>query len=111
MKYFLNEVQRKENIHTDYIEFQRGYFDNKYWLEDSISIKEGQWVEYSLTELFCSVIEEYNYYGVTIVDQEQWNEIVKNSKSNTNWNNVITELSYWVDECFKTNRTFSIIGI
>ncbi|MCD7748336.1 MAG: hypothetical protein LUI61_08415 [Firmicutes bacterium] len=112
MKYFVDEVKRKETHSTCYFEFQRGYYHDKCWLEDSISIRDTLWDEYHLSDLISCVIDDFDYYGVTIVTKNQWGEITKISEnSGLIWHEVIAEAAPWVTECFKKHDVFTILGI
>lgn len=112
MKYFVNEEKRKASHSTCYFEFQKGYYRNKCWLPDSISISDTLWDEYHLSDLFGCVIKKFDYYGKTIVTKEQWDEILKLSQeSGKIWGEVIAEAIPWVNECFKKYDVFTIMGM
>lgn len=51
MKYFVDEEKRKASHSTCYFEFQMGYYHDKCWLSDSISISDSLWDEYHLSDL------------------------------------------------------------
>ncbi len=112
MKFFVNEEKRKASHSTCYFEFQKGYYHDKCWLPDSISISDTLWDEYHLSDLISRVIKKFDYYGTTIVKKDQWAEIVKFSQeSGAIWGEVIAEATPWVNECFKKYDVFTIIGI
>ena len=98
MKYFLNEGQRKATGGTCYFEFQKGKFRNKFWLKDSLCLHADIFDLLSLNELFSDAIENFCYYAPNEVSKEQWE-------------NVIEELSPWVEECFNIHKCFTICGI
>lgn len=112
MKYFVDEEKRKASHSTCYFEFQMGYYHDKFWLPDSISIHDSLWDEYHLSDLIGCVIKDFDYYGITIVTKTQWEEIVRLSqKSGSIWEKVIAEAVPWVNECFKRHEVFTILGM
>ena len=112
MKFFVDEEKRKASHSTCYFEFQKGCYNNKCWLADSISISDSLWDEYRLSDLIACVIKDFDYYGTTTVTKNQWNEIIKLSqKSGTIWEEVIAEAIPWVSECFKMFDVFTILGM
>lgn len=112
MNYFVNEKQRKASQSSCYFEFQKGYYHDVCWLDDSISISDDFWCDYRLSDLFGRVIKDFNYYGITIVTKEHWKEIVALSREvGSPWKEVIEEAIPWVNSCFEANEVFSILGI
>ncbi len=112
MNFFVDEETRKASHSTCYFEFQMGYYHDKCWLPDSISISDSLWNEYHLSDLIGCVIKDFNYYGITIVTKTQWDEMVRLSqKSGVIWEKVIVEAVPWVNECFKKHDVFTILGI
>lgn len=112
MKYFVDEEKRKASHSTCYFEFQMGYYHDKCWLPDSISISDFLWNEYHLSDLIGYVIKNFDYYGITIVTKNQRDEIVRLSQeSGVIWEKVIAEAVPWVNECFKKHGVFTILGI
>lgn len=111
MKYFVNEETRKASGSTCYFEFQNGKFKNKFWLKDSLCLHADVFDELMLYRLFSSSIEDFDYYGVNEVSEEQWNIILKNAKEDEQWESVIEELRPWAEECFKKHKYFTICGI
>lgn len=112
MTYFVCEQKRKASGSTCYFEFQKGYYEDKCWQEDSISISDFLWGRLHLSELFLCVIPDFDYFGINVVSKKQWDEIVKISlESNSIWQEVIAEAIPWVSECFEENEVFTILGI
>ncbi len=112
MKYFVSESERKSSKSSAYFEFQNGYHCGRHWLEDSVSISDDLWDELKLSELFGKAVPEFDYCGLTTVTKSEWNEIVKLAKESSNqWQEVIDELSTWVNTCFETNDIFTICGL
>lgn len=112
LKYFVSEEERKASHSTCYFEFQQGYYHDKCWLPDSLSISDTLWDRFNLSELFGHVIGEFDYYGITVVTKAQWNDIVKISQdTHSSWHKIITEAIPWADRCFKGHKVFTILGI
>lgn len=112
MKYFITEEERKASGSTCYFEFLKGRYHDKCWLPNSISISDELWDEVGLSKLFSDVIEDFAYFGITVVNKHQWGEIVKNSKgSDPIIEDAIAELIPWVKDCFKEYVVFTILGI
>ena len=96
MKYFIDEEQRKASGKTCYFEFQKGKFRNKCWLKDSLCIHANTFDLLNLDELFSNSIVKFNYYGLTVINKEQWENFVIKSKDKKEWLSVIEELTPWV---------------
>lgn len=112
MKYFVNEAVRKASHSSCYIEFQKGLYHDKCWLQDSVSISDTLWNEFNLSTLIGSVIVDFDYYGITVVTKNQWNKIVENSReAGSDWENIIAEAISWVNDCFEEHDVFTIPGI
>lgn len=112
MKYFVTETKRKASNSTCFFEFQKGYYHDQYWLQDSINISDDLWDEFNLSELIGNVNKDFNYYGITVITKNQWNKIINNSqKTDSAWKDVIAEAIPWVNDCFEKNEVFSIIGM
>ena len=111
MKYFLDEVQRKETGSSCYFEFQTGKFRNKFWLKDSLCLHADTFDSLMLYELFSNSIEGFYYYGSTEVSKVQWKKLVVKSKEYEQWMAVIEELTPWVEKCFTKHKCFTICGI
>lgn len=112
MKFFVDEQKRKESNSTCYLEFQRGYYHDECWRKDSISISGTLWTEINLSKLFRSVIHNFDYYGLNVVNKKDWDEIVQISlTSNAVWQEVIAEAIPWVSRCFEENEVFTIVGM
>lgn len=112
MIFFVNEDQRKTSGSTCYLEFQKGNYNDKCWLPDSISIYCELWDEHNLSDLFTHVVKDFDYFGTTKISKKQWKEIVKLSKeSHQIWQEIIAEADLWVKECFKEYDIFTIIGM
>ena len=112
MKYFVNEKERKASGSTCYFEFQKGFYQNKSWLEDSVCLHADLFDELRLFRLFSDSLGTFDYYGPTnVVNKEKWDMIVEKSKENESWKSVIDELKPWVEDCFIRYHHFTICGI
>lgn len=110
IKYFITETERKK-WGTCFFEFQRGKYRGKCWLNDSLNLHADKFDEAGLYDLFSDAIEDFYYYGVNVVNEEQWENLVEKSYKNDTWNEIIRELTPWVVECFKRCKYFTICGI
>ena len=112
MKYFVSEAERKASHSSCYFEFQQGLHHDQCWLPDSISIHESLWNEFDLSSLFGRVIQDFDYFGITVVSKAQWNEIIQISQDpHPAWYEIIAEAAPWVEECFLNHEVFSIMGM
>lgn len=69
------------------------------------------WDSLGLTELFTKALPNFSYYGLTEVSPVDFERLKELSKSSEQWENVISQLSPWAEECFKNNTVFTICGI
>lgn len=112
MKYFIDETARKASHSSCYIEFQKGRYQGRNWLRDSISIHDDLWNEMRLSELFGKALPAFQYYGVTVVERREWERIVRLAGAPAcRWGEIVQELAPWVQACFADNDAFSILGI
>ena len=112
IKYFITEAERKERHSTLLFEFQKGKKCDKYWLDDSLCLHADIFDELMLYELFSKSIPKFSYYGLTEVTQKDW-EIMRllAPEYGSAKEDVISELTPWVDNCFKKEKIFTICGI
>ena len=111
MKYFITEEERKTLHSTCFFEFQEGQKRKKYkfddcWKENSMLLPAGV---FNISGL-CEIIPNCDYYGDTIVNKEKWN-IIKNSEKSQLAQDIIDELSEWVEMNFEKYDYFVIIGM
>ena len=112
MKYFITEEQRKASDSTCYMEFMKGYYNDKCWLEDSINIDAFLWDNLDLSKLIHSVNKDFDYYDLTVITKEQWQEITRiSNETSGKWKEVIDEATPWVEECFREFEVFTISGM
>ncbi len=112
MKFFIDAKERKESGTTCYFEFQKGLCDDKCWKEDSVYISDSVWDEYETSEVFENFVPDFDYYGITKIDKNQWTKIVEFCKTNkTKCAPIIIDVKQWVEDCFANNDCFSIWGM
>ena len=112
MRYFVNEIERRESQSTCFFEFQKGDCEDAFWLDDSVSIGDTLWDELNFTDLFKSLCPDFDYYGRTVVTHTQWREIKNLAEENGGAQyEAVKELSMWADECFLSNDVFTICGL
>lgn len=112
MKYFLTEAQRKQGHGSCFFEFQRGEYKGKCWLEDSLCLQGDKFDEMQLGELWQRAIPHFEYYGITLVKPKDWERLRHFSQEAGGIKEeVILELSPWVETCFKEEKVFTICGL
>ncbi len=112
MNYFYTETERKASHSTCYLEFQKGKCKGECWLSDSISLHIDIFDGLKLYKLFRKAIPEFDYYGITEVNENQWEILKKISlEQEEEVQKVIEELAIWVSDCFETEKIFTIWGI
>jgi len=109
MKYFCKSDERKG---TCYYVFQKGGFNEKFWLEDSLLIHDDVWYDSGLEDFFFAEVEELEAYGTTEINRSMWENILKRADDYDEiTREAIGELSEWVEENFKENEVFTILGL
>ena len=60
----------------------------------------------------CSLILDYDPYGVTEVNQSQWNDILNySSQLATEAKIALAEATIWVNEALENEEVITILGI
>ena len=112
MNYFCTEQERKISHSTCYLEFQRGRYKGECWLSDSISLSDDIFDRLELYKLFRKAIPEFDHYGITEVNENQWKIFEKIAlEQGEEVQKVVEELSIWVSDCFEEEKIFTICGI
>ncbi len=110
MKYFITEQERKKIHSTCLFEFQEGQKNKEYkfvcWKDNSMLLHADLFDESRLYK----IIPDFKYYGDTIINKENWN-IIKNAEKSQLAQEIIDEVSDWVEENFKKYDYFVIVGI
>lgn len=115
MKYFLNENERNASGSTCYHEFCRGKWDENtmvFWHKDSMNIHDDWMFTLGLEDLISNVIDNYQLYGETEINKEQWRDICTSAeKIGGDLLEAIKEIKPWVEDNFLQNEVFTILGI
>ena len=114
-KYFVTNAEREKSLDigkTCYFEFQKGYFHDEFWADDSLMLHIDYVDGLGLHACFRDVLSGYDYDDITNVDKRNWQKILDYGMNACGeLRECILELESWVDECFKENDYFSIIGM
>lgn len=110
LKYFCTEEKREG---TCYHEFQKGKWDeHTFWKKDSLFLSDDVLVELKLGSLFRKCIRDYEPYGPTEVNKEQWVVLLELAKEKGGSRlEALQEADVWVRECFAVESAFTILGI
>lgn len=109
MKYFCTSEERKG---TCYYEFQKGGFNENFWLEDSLLIHDDDWYDSGLEDFFSAEVPDLDMYGTTSVTKEQWERILAAADTyEETVTEAVNELAEWVNETFKEYDVFTILGL
>lgn len=115
MKYFMNEAERRASESTCYHEFYKGKWDKDamvFWSEDSLNIHEDLMAASGLDKLILSIVEDYDPYGETEIDFNQWKKIcIKAEEIGGSLLEAIKEVEPWAEDNFSQNEVFTILGI
>lgn len=112
MKYFVNEDERKASGSTCFFEFQKGKYHNKCWLPDSISIDMDIFDDLKLYELIKSIVPNFDYYGLTEINANEWEKILSTAHSiGGKTEKVIQEANEWATTAFSEFPVITICGI
>lgn len=93
-----------------YFEFQRGKYEQKLWQENSIYVSAETFDEFNLKKLIRGVVPAFDYYGITEVTQDEFEEIAARAQD-LPAKDVVDELTAWAERCFETEAVFTILGI
>ena len=112
MHYFCTEKERKASHSSCYLEFQKGEYRGNHWLSDSISLHDDIFHELHLYQLFVKAIPDFDHYGITEVNQCEWEKLREFAlEQGEEVQSLIEELSIWVSDCFEVEKIFTICGI
>lgn len=112
MNYFMTEPERKQKHTTCCFEFQKGAWQEKCWLEDSICLDADIFDENHLYELFIKAVPQFDSYGPTQVSEAEWQTLLQLSHSCGGiQEEIIQELAQWVRDCFQSESVFTVCGI
>lgn len=109
VKYCCTNDQRTGSY---YFEFQKRKFASKYWLADSLYLSADIFDSLNLYQVFTEVIPEFNYYGITELDKEKWEQVKLTAGKNSDIiRAVITEIDLWASSILPTERVITVLGI
>lgn len=109
MKYFCTPDKRNG---TCYYEFQRGGFNENFWLEDSLLIHDDDWYDSGLEEFFFAELPDLEEYGNVQVDAQTWKALLDRAfEYDEVVKEALAELNVWVKETFAENDIFTILGL
>ena len=112
MKYFINESERKERHSTCFIEFQKGKYDTECWKEDSLNMPDDLFCEMGMTKILDSVLDDFDYYGVTEVSLDRWEKLkTVLAEKGGEYMELLAELEPWAEDNFKEYDAFNIWGM
>lgn len=112
MKYFLTAEERKNSGSACYFEFQIGRHKDIHWLESSIYLYDEVFGELGLYPVFSTAIPRFDYWGITVVYPEHWQQVKSNAQAvGGNVLVAVMELGEWVEKCFENEEVFTICGI
>lgn len=112
MRYLITEEDRKRTGSSEFIEFQRGKYDGQCWHIDSVYIAEEMFYEMKLRRFFSSVLPQFDYYGLTQVNADEFDELKKAAPGFSNEAaECMQELADWIGEAGSEDVVFTICGM
>lgn len=109
MKYCCTNNERQGSC---YFEFQKGRFSEEFWRDDSLYLTDDDFNTLGLYEIFISVLPSFDYYGITEVTREQWEQIVKSArKTGGEVEQAIEEIHCWVQRSFQKEQVLTVLGV
>lgn len=112
MKYFIDEETRKASRSACYFEFMTGKYRGKCWLPDSISISADLFDESKLYDIISSVVPSFEYYGLTEISQDDWNQIIdKANLVGGKTQEAFDEANCWAKNVFASDCIITICGL
>lgn len=109
MSYCCSNNQRTGSC---YFEFQKGKFSGKYWLDSSICLCADIFDSLNLYQVFAKTVPEFDYYGITEIDSENWSQI----KSSADMmggavKDAIAEIDLWAAPLLPADHVITVLGI
>ena len=104
-------ISPKDREGTCYMEFMKGEYKNKCWLDDSILIDEEIFSELLLHRYIKKIVPEFDYYGITEINRQQWQEIIDIVPDDSEAFKALNELSSWAYKTFKEYEIITILGM
>jgi hypothetical protein len=95
-----------------YFELQKGKFTDKYWLANSIWLSDDILDSMNLYQVFAEVVPEFDYYGITEIDKEQWEQVkLVADRSGGVGKDIITEIDSWASSVLPAESVITVLGI
>lgn len=83
-----------------------------FWKDDSLYISDDMAYELELDALISSVVSDFDPFGKTEINKEQWNMIsVKAKESGGELLEAIREVTLWAEENYRRHKAFTILGL
>ena len=112
MTYLMDAQQRKATGSTLFFEFQKGSFQGKPWLADSVYLYADIFDRLDMCHLFSSALPNFEYYYVTEVSPAQYVDLKEQATAcGGEIAAIFEELDPWVAACFRLESCFTICGI
>ena len=110
MKYFVMNYEREG---TCYHEFYRGKWDNEsFWKDDSIYLHDDVLIENRGFAEALLLIPNYDPYRDTEVSADDWAKLGKVIRQDDHGSiELYDEANAWLEEVFKIENCFTILGI
>ncbi len=104
-------IKSQDRDGTCYHEFYRGKWKKDFWNKNSICVKDDD-MTIGFVELIRKFVPSYDYYGITEITLEQWQQI-KNEGLLTNDEtaDIIAQAESWMEETFAKHKVFTILGL
>lgn len=98
---------------TDYLEFVNGQWDgSSYWNETSMYLSADMDDQIDFDRYIKEVIPEYDSYGVTEVDEDQWDTLVHNvTRVGGPICAAVYEINRWVKKGIEKESVITILGL
>lgn len=110
MNYFIKSAEREGSC---YHEFIKGKWDGKtVWSNNSVLLHDDTFNALKLYDLFALFVVNYDTYGITQINEQQWQAIYNKSKEiGGEVQSAIEELNHWCQHNFQTETVFTVLGI
>lgn len=115
MKFFLSQAERKNAGSTCYHEFYQGKWDESkmdFWNDESMNLHDDWMILLGLDTVILSIVDDYNPYGETEINEQQWKMIVqKAGEAGGHLLEAIQEITPWMENNFRKNEVFTLLGL
>lgn len=117
MKYLVDKAFVDASGGTWFHEFSKGRPDfandeDCFWRPDSVYMEDEVLSEIELDRLFAGAIDNYDYFGNTFVNPEQWERVCAlAAERGGEWSEAVHELAPWVEATLAECGAFTIIGM